>query len=56
MISLDTSNKGLIGIFFLYLVILSGEGSGALLNCKLRKIVDGNIYIQHLLVFHLLLN
>ena len=51
MISLDTSNKGLIGIFFLYLVILSGEGSGALLNCKLRKIVNGNMYIQHLLVF-----
>lgn len=51
MISLDTSNKGLIGFFFLYLVILSGEGSGALLNCKLRKIVKDNIYIQHLLVF-----
>lgn len=51
MMTLDTANRGLIGLFFLYLTILSSEGSGRLLNCKLRKIVEGNIYIQHLLVF-----
>lgn len=51
MLSLDTSNKGLLGIFFLYLVILSSEGSSRLLNCKLRKIVDDNIFIQHFIVF-----
>ena len=45
---LDTSNHALLGIFFLYLVILSG-GSGKLLNCKVQKIVN-NIYIQHVLL------
>tara|TARA_B100001287_G_scaffold275576_1_gene283583 strand:- start:32596 stop:33270 length:675 start_codon:yes stop_codon:yes gene_type:complete len=51
MLNLDTSNKALLGIFFLYLVILSGEGSGRLLNCKVQKIVNDNILIQHVLVF-----
>ena len=45
---LDTSNHALLGIFFLYLVILSGS-SGKLLNCKVQKIVN-NIYIQHVLL------
>lgn len=48
---LDTSNHTLVGIFFLYLVILSGEGSGKLLNCSVQKLVNNNIYIQHFLLF-----
>ena len=48
---LDTSNHSLLGVFFLYLVILSGEGSGKLLNCSVQKLVDNNIYIQHCLLF-----
>jgi hypothetical protein len=48
---LDTSNHSLLGVFFLYLVVLSGEGSGKLLNCSVKKLVDNNIYIQHCLLF-----
>jgi len=46
---LDTSNHALLGIFFLYVVILTGD-SGKLLNCKVQKIVN-DIYIQHVLLF-----
>jgi hypothetical protein len=48
---LDTTNHSLLGLFFLYLVILSGESSGKLLNCKVQSFVKSNIYIQHFLFF-----
>ncbi len=51
MFSVDTSNSSLLGVFFLYLALLSGEGGGNLLNCKVQHIVEKNKYIQHFLLF-----
>lgn len=51
MLTLDTTKTSLVGMFFLYLVILSESGSSKLLNCKVQYAMKNNIYMQHFILF-----
>ena len=46
----EIGNVSLLAIFFLYLVIMSGNLNG-LLACNLQKNLKNSILLQHILVF-----
>lgn len=48
--NLETVNKSILGLFFLYLVMVSGN-IHSLLNCGLQKLLQENTLLLHLIVF-----
>ncbi len=48
--NVETNSKCIIGIFFLYLVMV-GSSITSLLNCSLQRFLLSNIFIKHLIVF-----
>ena len=48
--NLETANKSILGLFFLYLVMMGGN-IHSLLNCGLQKLLNENILLLHIIVF-----
>jgi hypothetical protein len=47
---IELTNKTILGVFFLYLVILGGDIQ-SVLNCNLQKLLKNNIFVIHGIVF-----
>lgn len=45
----EIANKGLLALFFLYLVMISGSIS-SLLNCGIQRFIQNNVAIRHIIV------
>ena len=50
MINLNILNKSMLGIFFLYLILIS-RNLYKTLNCKIQDLLMNNIYISHIIIF-----
>lgn len=48
--NLKTANISILGVFFLYLIIL-GSNIHLLLNCGLQKLLKDNFYLLHIVIF-----
>ena len=48
--NIDISNKAILALFFLYLVLISGVNT-SLLNCDIQKLLHDSLFIRHFIVF-----